>query len=261
MKMQKKDWNGFQVKPPPLRRKAGIATGTRFAEPAEPRPVCKGQLTKWMSRRRRAPAGGNECKKSVPQRQALGKSLPQRKAERSCPVVTCADSAKYYKVSTRTIEKASAVVVHSAHDLAKQSASELTSELLVVWLGIIAHGKTVHARVEKAATRFNAAARTDAASVAFSSDFAKKHPRILNEFKKVAESGGSSWCIADASSKLHSAAMATPVSNLGEFRHFLLTQVRKPRIAGVEWSLESDAKKPRWMSRYGTQLPQRTVAK
>ena len=45
MKTQKKDWDGFQVKPPPLRRKAGSVTGTRLAEPAAP-GTSKGELTK-----------------------------------------------------------------------------------------------------------------------------------------------------------------------------------------------------------------------
>jgi hypothetical protein len=243
MKTQKKDWDGFQVKPPPLRRKAGSVTGTRLAEPAALGPS-KGELTKWVSRRskyaaKRAPAGGK-----------VGKSVPQRQ-ERPCPVLTCAGEKTYYKVNTQTIEKASAIRVPSAHDLANKKASELGTDLLVTWLGIIAHGKTVHAHVDKVVTRFDAAARAEKAAVAFSSEFSHKHSRIVKEFKKVAESSGSSWSIASGDAKL---SAATPVANSDEFRQFLLKYLRKPHIAGLDWSLGSDAKKPRWISRFGTPL-------
>ena len=54
MKTEKADWDGFQVKPPPLRQKRGFTTGRRLAEPTKPavRPgPSKEQLTKWISRR------------------------------------------------------------------------------------------------------------------------------------------------------------------------------------------------------------------
>ena len=53
----------------------------------------------------------------------MGKSVPQRQ-ERPCHVLTCAGEKTYYKVNTQTIEKASAIRVPSAHDLAKKNASD-----------------------------------------------------------------------------------------------------------------------------------------
>ena len=107
----------------------------------------------------------------------------------------------------------------------------------------------MHAHVDKVVARFDAAARTEKAAVAFSPEFSNKHSRIVKEFKKVAESSGSSWSIADGGAKL---SAATPVANSDEFRQFLLKHLRKPHIAGLDWSLGSDAKKPRWISRFGT---------
>ena len=242
MKTQKEDWDGFQVKPPRLRRKEGSTTGKRLAEPAALGPSTD-QLKKWISRRsqyvaRRALARGQ-----------MRKSVPQRQTTRPCPVLTCGNEKTYYKVSTQKIEKSSAIVVPSAHDLTKQS-SELSAALLVTWLGIIAYGKTVHARGENVVARFDAAARTEQATIAFSPEFCNKHSRIVKEFKAVAGACGSSWTIANGDAK-HSAA--TPVANADEFRQFLLTQVREPRIAGLDWSLGTN-RKHRWTTRFGTPL-------
>ena len=248
MKTRHEDWDGYQAKPPPLRRKAGITTGRRLAEPVAP-GVSRDQLTKWIGRRshnaaKRAPAGGQ-----------AGKSVPLRQTERPCPALTCANEKTYFKVKTNSIEKAKAIVVPSAHDLAKPDSSELSTDLLVTWLGIIAHGKTVHPRADHAATRFEAAARTEEAAIAFSPEFSQKHSRIVKEYKRVAASSGSRWSIADAGAKR---SAATPVADKDEFRQFLLKHLRKPRIAGLDWSLGCVEKKKRWMTRFGT--PLRAVA-
>ena len=156
MKTEKADWDGFQVKPPPLRQKSGITTEKRLAEPAKPAvgpgPSAE-QLAKCISRRSHSVA--KKAGKSVPQRQA-GESVPQRQAgefvqaRRSCPVLVCGNEKTYFRSNMQAIEKASAVVVPSAHNLAKPCSSE-------TWLGVIAHGKTVHARKEKMITRFDVA--------------------------------------------------------------------------------------------------------
>ena len=250
MKTQKEDWNGFQAKPPPLRRKAGMLTGRGFAEPVTSGPS-RDQLLKWIGQR------GHGASKRRRDDTQPPTSVPQRQSKRPCPVLTCASEKAYYKVKTDSIEKAKAIVVPSAHDLIKPGSSDLSADLLVTWLGVIAHGKTVHAREDKEITRFAAAARIDEAIVAFSPAFRIKHSRIVKEFQKVSGSSGSRWKVAAADAKN---SVATPVSTADEFRQFLLKHLRKPRIAGLDWNLGSVEQRRCLMTRFGTPVRRRPVA-
>ena len=249
MKTQKEDWNGFQAKPPPLRRKAGMMTGRGFAEPVTSGPS-RDQLLKRIGLR------GNVAAKRRREDTQPPTSVPQRQSKRPCPVLTCASEKAYFKVKTDSIEKAKAIVVPSAHDLIKPGSSDLSADLLVTWLGVIAHGKTVHAREDKEITRFAAAARIDEAIVAFSPAFRSKHSRIVKEFQRVSGSTGSRWKVADADAKN---SVATPVSTADEFRQFLLRHLRKPRIAGLDWNMGDVDKRHCLMTRFGTPVRRRPV--
>ena len=184
-------------------------------------------LAKWITRDSRFAAirrvGGT-----------VGKPVPQRQAGRPEPVLKCSDGSSYRKVKTDAVGKAQAIVVPSAHDLAKPGSSDIDPNLLVTWLGIIAHGKTAHGKDDNAVTRVDAASQAMNASIAFTSDFSSKHSRIVKEFKRVADTKGSLWSIAGPDAKDRT---ATSVATTDQFRQFLLSSLRKPRIAGLDWSL------------------------
>ena len=226
LKKQTPDWAGYLEKPPALRRKTGIATGMGLAERPAP-GLTTDCATKWITRYSRfaasTRAGGT-----------VGKPVPQRQAGRPEPVMKCADGGCYRKVKTNEVGKAQGIALPSAHDLAKSGSFDLDPNMLVTWLGIIAHGKTVHGKDDNAVTRFDAASRAMSASAAFTDDFSSKHCRIVKEFKRVAETTGPKWSIAEPDAKNRA---ATSVATTDQFRQFLLSALRKPRIAGVDWSL------------------------
>ena len=92
----------------------------------------------------------------------------------------------------------------------------------------------------------------------------------MNEFKQVTKSTGSFWSVANvrgsaatpvgndsAATPVGNDSAATRVSNVDEFRQFLLAQLRKPRIAGLDWSLSALNEKQRWTTRFGRPLRSR----
>ena len=243
MKKRTPDWAGYSENPPALRRKTGIATGKMLAEPIAP-GISRAALTKWITRDSRLAASrqaGVTVEKPVPRRQV---GRPER-------VLKCADGTSYRNLKTSAVEAAEAVAVPSAHDLAQPASSDLDSNMLVTWLGIIAHGKTVRGEAENAAIPFAAASRSVKASVAFTDNFASKHSRIVKEFQRVAEMSGSLWSVAAPDAKN---CAATPIACTDQFRQFLLRSLRKPRVAGMDWSLGYVDQKKRWSTRFGRPL-------
>ena len=191
-----------------------------LAKPAERETrVAREQLAKWISRRSKF---------------AAKRSVPLRKTDER-------------KRSGTDKE----IVVPSAHGLARAAPSELTSDLLSTWLSVIAYGKKVRGRDDGATHTFEAAARTQKAAVKFTPHFSSKHRRLVSAFKKVANSKGSQWSIADAGAKN---IAATHVDCAENFRQFLLTHLRKPKIAGLDWSMGFVGTE-RWTTRYGTPAP------
>ena len=217
MKTTQGDWAGYLAKPPRLRPKTGATSGSMLAQPTarEPR-LARERLVKWISRRSN---GKLAAKKSGPQR--------------------------------KTDERDTVIVVPSVHGLARATPSELSSELLASWLSVIAYGKKVRGRDDQAIHTFEAAALAQKVIVRFSPEFSREHPRLVSAFKKVAQSKGSQWSIADVGAKN---IAATHVNCKESFREFLLKHLRKPKIAGLEWSSGFVGIK-RWTTRYGTPAP------
>ena len=131
----------------------------------------------------------------------MKKPVPRRQVEGPKRVLKCADGTFYRNVKTNAAGAADAVVVPSAHDLAEPTSSGLDPNMLVTWLGIVAHGKTVRGEAEKAATSFEAASRAVSASLAFTDNVASKHSRIVKEFQRVAKTSGSLWSVAEPRAK------------------------------------------------------------
>ena len=243
MKRRTPDWAGYSANPPALRRKTGIATGKMLAEPSAP-GISRAALTKWITRDSRLAAS----------RRAGGtveKPVPRRQVGRPEPVLKCAEGTSYRNLKTSAVEAAEAVAVPSAHDLAQPETSDLDPNMLVTWLGIIAHGKTVRGEAENAVTPFEAASRAVNASLAFTDNFASKHSRIVKEFQRAADTSGSLWSVAEPGAKN---CAATPIASIDQFRQFLLRTLRKPRVAGLDWSLGYVDQKKRWSTRFGRPL-------
>ena len=243
IKRRTPDWAGYSANPPALRRKTGIATGKMLGEPSAP-GISRAALTKWITRDSRLAAsrraGGT-----------VSKPVPRRQVGRPEHVLKCADGTFYRNLKTNAVETAEAVAVPSAYDLAQPDSSDLDSNMLVTWLGIVAHGKTVRGEADNAAIPFAAASRSVKASVAFTDNFASKHSRIVKEFQRVAETSGSLWSVAEPGAKN---CAATPIADTDQFRQFLLRTLRKPRVAGLDWSLGYVDQKKRWSTRFGRPL-------
>ena len=246
MKRRTPDWAGYSSNPPALRRKTGTTTGKRLAEPREARVpvISKPALRQWITRdsrfAARKRAGTTEAK-----------PVPLRQVKRPERVLKCADSTSYRKLKTNIVKAAEVVAVPSAHDLARTGTAKLDVNRLVTWLGIIAHGRTVHGEVDKTVTAFEPASQVVPQRLAFTDKFASKHARIVKEYKRVAGTSGSLWSVVESGAKN---CAATPIASVDEFRQFLLKTLRRPKVAGMDWSLGYVDHKKRWSTRFGRPL-------
>ena len=243
LKRRTPDWAGYSSTLPALRKKPGITNGRRLAEPCVPKTSMPG-CSRWVTRDIRSAARKRTGGKA-------GKSVPQRQIKRSERVLKCAEDTSYRRLKTTVVKAAETVAVPSTHDLAHAATAKLDVNRLVTWLGVIAHGKTVLGEADKARTAFEAASKKVPQRLAFTEKFISKHSRVVKEYKRIAGASESLWSVVEPGVKN---CAATPIASLDEFRQFLLRAMRKPRIAGMDWSLGYVDQKRRWSTRFGPPL-------
>ena len=106
-------------------------------------------------------------------------------------------------------------------------------------------------KTEKTVSAFEPASQIVPTSLAFTDKFTSKHSRVVKEYKRVADTSGSLLGVAEPGAKN---CAATPIASIDEFRQFLLRTLRKPRVAGLDWSLGHVDQKKRWSTRFGRPL-------
>ncbi len=232
-------WTGIEK--PNLRRKPGEHIANMLAAPR------RSQGT-WMQRTRRDRAH-RDIPLAASQRGRRAVEQGTGKRPLSAVLDVCDDNGRDYKQTrVENFQNGNATVVVPSHsDLDKLAA---TSNMLIVWLAAIAHGKTVRSRAEQTSRQFAPALSTKVA-IDFDGDFVRKHKVMTQAFRGLMKRKGSQWREAKPNSK-----GSFKIAGLTDCQKFLQNVRSFPLLAGVSCKIGGKAFTPQSLyrghiSRYG----------